>query len=144
MDLDGNKETVRRAYEEAWNRKNVDALDELLPEDYDMHRGEKTGGRAAIKAIIAGYHRAFPDLRVTMHEFVAEGDRVCVRLTWQGTHLGELQTAYGVIPPTGKAVTWSGNHFFRIENGRLAESHYGTDALSLYQQVGAVPTPDLS
>lgn len=94
------------------------------------------------KAIISGYHRAFPDLRVSIHDLVAEADRVCVRLTWQGTHLGPFQTTYGLIPPTGKPIKWSGNHFFRVENGRLAESFYGTDTLSLYQQLGVVPSPD--
>ncbi len=38
MSTEENKALVRRAYEEAWNKRNLDALDELLPPDYDMHR----------------------------------------------------------------------------------------------------------
>lgn len=142
MPTGDNKAIVRRAYEEAWNKKNLDALDELLPVNYDMHRDTRgQSGRDAIKGVIAVYHRAFPDLHVTINNLVAEGDWVVMRGTWRGTHRGVMETVYGPAPATNKELIWTGTHLFRIENSRIAEAFYQTDWLTLYQQLGVVPTP---
>lgn len=141
MSIEENKALVRKAYDEAWNRKNLDALDELLPTDYDMHRDTAgRSGRDAIKETIATYHSAFPDLQVTIEYLVAENEWVVMRGTWHGTHLGTMQTRYGPIPPTGREMSWTGTHLFRIVEGRIAEALYQTDWLALYQQLGAIPT----
>lgn len=145
MSGEENKALVRRAYEAAWNRKDLDALDELLPADYDMHRDTAgLSGREAIKAGIAAFHSAFPDLQVTVEQLVAEGEFVVMRGTWRGTHLGTMATAYGPIHPTGREVAWTGTHLFRIAEGRIAEALYQTDMLAFYQQLGAIPTPGMA
>ena len=142
MTVEENKALVRKAYEEAWNGRNLNALDELLPTDYDMHRDTAgRSGRDAIKETIATYQSAFPDLRVTIEHLIAEGDWVVMRGTWWGTHLDTMQTRYGLILPTGREVSWTGTHLFRIAEGRIAEAFYQTDWLALYQQLGAIPTP---
>ena len=142
MTLEENKALVRKAYEEAWNRRNLNALDELLPADYDMHRDTAgRSGRDAIKETIATYHSAFPDLRVTIEHLIAEVDWVVMRGTWRGTHLDTMPTRYGAILPTGREMCWTGTHLFRIAEGRIAEAFYQTDWLALYQQLGAIPTP---
>ncbi|GAC1431771.1 MAG: hypothetical protein NVSMB65_05300 [Chloroflexota bacterium] len=137
-----SKALVRRAYEEAWNKKNLDALDEVLPADYDLHR-DTAGrrGRDVIKEGIAAYHVAFPDLYVTIEQLVAEGEFVVMRGTWRGTHLGTMRTVYGPMPPTGREMVWTGTHLFRIAEGRIVEAFYQTDWLAFYQQLGAIPVP---
>jgi predicted ester cyclase len=75
--------------------------------------------------------RAFPDFHNRIEELVAEGDKVVVRLTYTGTHHGEL---FGV-GPTGTRVTYAGVAIFRIEAGRIAEGWVLGDLFGLRQQL---------
>jgi len=68
---------------------------------------------------------------------VAEGDKVAARVTWTGTHKGEIMG----IPPTNKKVTISLITISRIAGGKIVEDHGQFDALGLMRQLGAVPTP---
>jgi predicted ester cyclase len=43
---------------------------------------------------------AFPDIRITVEDQVAEGDKVATRVTVRGTHRGELEG----MPPSGKRI----------------------------------------
>ncbi len=140
MSMEENKAVVRRAYEEAWNNRNVDVLDELLPTDYLMHtRPTVNNGREVIKDGIRGYHVAFPDLHVTIEDLLAEGDKVVMRGTWEGTHLGVWNTQlFGAVQPTGVRAKWGGTHLFRVAGGRIMESYYSTDFLSLFRQLGLI------
>jgi steroid delta-isomerase-like uncharacterized protein len=80
---------------------------------------------------------AFPDLSATIHEQIAEGDKVWTRKTIHGTQLGPFMGA----PPTGKSIVVEVMDVFRIENGKIAE-HWGvSDMLGLMQQIGAAPLP---
>jgi predicted ester cyclase len=56
-----------------------------------------------LKQLVSAYFNAFPDLQVTIEDTIAEGDKVMTRLTWRGTHRGELMG----MPPTGKQVAFS-------------------------------------
>jgi predicted ester cyclase len=81
---------------------------------------------------------AFPDLRFTIEELVAEGDIVAGRLTMTGTHEGPLM---GMPPPTGLAVRQDHMHFVRYRDGRAIE-HWGVrDDLGMMQQLGVIPEP---
>ncbi len=82
---------------------------------------------------------AIPDLSLTVEEPYGNGDRVQVRWTVRGTHQGEFQG----VAPTGKEVEFTGIHISRVnEEGKLQESWENYDALSLMQQIGAIPTPE--
>jgi steroid delta-isomerase-like uncharacterized protein len=82
---------------------------------------------------------AFPDIKYTVQEFVAEGDKVMAYWTAQGTHRGEFRG----IPPTGKLVNYRGFDLYRLSNGRLVERFGGfNDDLMLLQQLGAVTLPE--
>src|SRR3712207_9068306 len=54
-------------------------------------------GRDTVKQYVAMHHNAFPDVKATLDDIVAQGDRVAYRWSTSGTHLGELAG----IPPTG-------------------------------------------
>ena len=63
---------------------------------------------------------AFPDVRVTVEDMIAEGDRVAARVTMRGTHLGEFEG----IAPTGKRVEVRAMDMYRITDGKIVE-HWG-------------------
>jgi predicted ester cyclase len=79
-------------------------------------------------------HRAFPDLRVTVGDVIAEGDKVVSRNSVTGTHQGE----YMGIPPTGKSVTYNEIFIVRFVNGRIAETWGVVDVLSQMKQLGLI------
>jgi predicted ester cyclase len=76
-------------------------------------------------------------MRATSEDMVAEGDKLAVRWTVQGSHLGELLG----IPPTGKPVRFSGISIYRLAAGKIAEQWEQWDRLPLLQQLGVLPTP---
>jgi steroid delta-isomerase-like uncharacterized protein len=92
-------------------------------------------GPDAIKYVFAMLHRAFPDLIVTVDDFIEEGDKVVARNTVTGTNLGE----YMGRPPTGKTVTYNEIFIFRFADGRIAETWGVVDVLSQLRQLGVTP-----
>ena len=98
MSLDGNKELVRRFYKAVSHDGNLAALDELCTSDYVHRPGSELRSLDWLKEVVMSFHKAFPDVRYAVEELIAEGDKVCVRWTLHGTHLGEFQGN----PPTGR------------------------------------------
>jgi predicted ester cyclase len=137
MGTDENKAVVRR-YIEGSAGGTVDHLDEVLAPGYRSSLpGWPPLDREGDKQMVLAFYAGFPDLRPTIEEQVAEGDRVATRVTWRGTHTGTFQD----IPPTGTAVTMPVVRIDRIEGGRMAESWVQFDALGLLQQLGVAPAP---
>ena len=83
------------------------------------------------------FYAAFPDLRGTIEDMVAEGDKVASRLRWRGTHQAELMG----IPPTGKQGDFTRIAIHRIEGGKVVEGWVNFDAMGMMQQLGVVPSP---
>ena len=83
-------------------------------------------------------YEAFPDLLRPVEDIVATDDKVVVRWTSSGTHLG----SYFGHPPTGKRLSTSGITIFRIADGKVVEEWIQSDMLGLLQQAGVMPTLD--
>ena len=81
---------------------------------------------------------AFPDLRISVEDQVAEGDKVVTRWRARGTHKGPFQG----ISPTGKRGEISGTIIDRIADGKIIECWSNSDDLGLLQQLGVVHMPD--
>jgi steroid delta-isomerase-like uncharacterized protein len=130
---------VRRWYGELWDNWNVGVADELLSPDYVFHLpGSPTPvNRDVTKQVVKMFGTAFPDLRHTVDEMIAEGDVVVARWTVQGTHRGDFQG----IPPTGKPVTLSGTTVHHMTGGRIRETWLTFDSLDLLKQLDALPRP---
>jgi steroid delta-isomerase-like uncharacterized protein len=138
-----NKEIVRRAIEELFKLGNLDVADELYAAGYVGHdptEPEEMRGPEGIKRYASEVRDAFPDVRVTVEDQVAEGEEVATRYTLVGTHRGELMG----IPPTGNPVEIVGVAIDRLANGKIVESWDNYDALGMMQQLGVIPAPDQS
>jgi steroid delta-isomerase-like uncharacterized protein len=136
--LETNKAISRRIVEEIFNEGRLDAADEIVTSDFIGHdpaSPEPIVGPEGLKRNADGYRTAFPDVRLTIDDQIAEGDRVVTRWTARGTHQAEL---FG-IPATGKQSTVTGMTIDRIVEGRIVESWTNWDTLGLLQQLGALP-----
>ena len=134
-----NKMVVRRAIDEIYNQGKLDVVDELVSGDFVVHASsEDIHGPEALKQYVASLREAFPDLRLTIDDQIAEDDRVVTRWIARGTHLGTFQG----IPPTGKQGSMTGTDIDRFVDGKAVECWTNTDELGLLQQLGVIPRPD--
>ncbi len=133
-----NKAIVRRLFDELWNKGNLSVADQLFTPNYTHHDSSSPDfghGPESERKRATLYRTAFPDLRLTIEDLIAEGDIVMARWSCHGTHKGDLNG----IAPTGKPFTISGVTVARLLNGKLAEGHVNWDALGMMQQLGVVP-----
>ena len=137
MNVDANKDVVKRFYEEVWARGNVGFAEEVFADDYVRHdlRPTRAAPGAAGQARIAeDFRHAFPDLQWRVDLVFGERDLVAARWTASGTHTGN----WGDLPPTGKRAEFSGVNIFRFgDDGRVAEIWNHRDDLGLMEQLGA-------
>ena len=136
-DEERNKALLRRFYEELWSQGDLDAISELVADDFVDHHPLPGAppGREGLAALITTWRTAFPDMRETCEALIAEGDKVVGRFTMRGTHSGEFMG----VPRTGQRVTMSGIDIVRVAGGKIAEFWYGEHLLELMQQLGTVP-----
>jgi predicted ester cyclase len=139
MSTEVNKASVRRFYDEVFNKKNRAAIDEFIaPNQVDHAAPPGTpGGLAGAKQLLGMYLTAFPDFHLTVEDMIAEGDRVVARFTMRGTQQG----AFMDIPPTGKQVTVTAIDINCISGGKSVEHWIEMDTLGLLQQLGVIPAP---
>ena len=128
--------SVRRFFEEVWNQGNVAAAGEFLAAEFTSHNtvdvtvlGPGDYGRSVLE-----YRTAFPDLRTTLEDVFAAGDRVAVRGTDRGTHRGDFMG----VAPTGKSVTYNEIFIFRFVEGRVAETWGVVDVYAQMRQIGVL------
>lgn len=140
-DQNHNKRASRRALEEVYTGGDLDVVDELVNGDIVAHSpGVDFHGITELKQFVASLREAFPDLRMTVEDQVAEGDKVVTRWTAQGTQKGSFLG----MPPTGKAGTMTGVEIDRFVDGKVTECWTSADYLGLMQQLGAIPEPGAS
>lgn len=130
MSGEENKAVVARFYAEVINDRDLDAIDDLLTEDF-THNGEPRG-RQGQKQAVEVFYAAFSDLRNEILVSLAEGDLVAAHQRWHGTHDGELMG----IPPSGKQVSFPSTAILRIRDGMIAEAIDVVDLAALMGQIG--------
>ncbi len=139
MSAEENKAAIKRAYDELWNQRNVDAVDELATEDFLNHAAppNRQRGRQGLKDVVRMFESAFPDFRYEVEDVIAEGEKVAVRDVFRGAHQGNFMG----IPATGKRVVMEAIYVYRFSGGKLAEHWVARDDLGMMQQLGVVPPP---
>ncbi len=131
MSAEENKAMIRHLFEEVLNRRNVVAIDALLATQYVDHSAwpGQAPGPAGPKQASTDVLAIFPDLHITLETIIAEGDEVATRETWRGTHA-----------PTGKQVTGTVMHFFRIRDGKIVDEW--SEGWGWLEQLGAIVTSE--
>jgi predicted ester cyclase len=138
MSTENNKAAARHFLEEVFNKRNLAGVNALCAPNFIDH-GLPPGlsGIEGTKQSAGMYLAAFPDLHFTFEDFIAEGDKVVVRVTMSGTQQGELMG----IPPSGIQFSATGIEIYRFEGGKIVEHWLQADNLGLLQQLGVVPPP---
>jgi steroid delta-isomerase-like uncharacterized protein len=133
MPEEETKAAVRRFFQDVWNDAKVAEAASFLAQEFVSHNSfgiSVTGPEEYGRAVLA-YRLAFPDLVTTVEDALAEGDRVAVRGTDRGTHLGTFMG----YPPTGQFVTTTWIEIFRLEGGKAVEGWVETDVKRLLDQL---------
>lgn len=91
--------------------------------------------RAQYVQAVRDTHAAFPAFYITIHDQIAEADKVVTRWSARGTQLG----SFAGIAATGKEVTLTAMHIHRIADGQLAEHWEQIDLLGLLHQLDVEP-----
>jgi steroid delta-isomerase-like uncharacterized protein len=131
--LEDNKKVVLDCWEAA-NRHDSAALDKIYAEEVVYYGTDgEIRGRDNVKAFLGRYMEALPDLKLTVEDVVAEGDRVFSRARLEGTNTG----AFNGMPPTGRRldIRWIMN-VVRIQDGKIAEEWEICDQFEILRQLG--------
>jgi steroid delta-isomerase-like uncharacterized protein len=88
-----NKLLAKRWFEKVWNRRQTESIKEMLAEDAVAHGLSEADSPLRGTEGFAGFHKAFlnafPDLKVTTEDFIAEDHKVAIRWRVSGTLQGD-------------------------------------------------------
>jgi steroid delta-isomerase-like uncharacterized protein len=135
MSVETNKLLIQSGFE-AWNTGGTEWIKQFTAPTFCGYA--PTGDIAGIDGYIAYFealHTAFPDMKLTLDDLVAEGDTVVARYTFTGTNTGPLLTLPAV---TGKSTTFAGITVFKIADGKIVATWNSFDRYRMLQQLGIV------
>lgn len=127
-----HRAVVERFMEAGLNRRNAVVAESLLAPAFTDHGGflgePVIAGRC--QAFLTPLETAFPDGRYALEDLIADGDKVVLRVSFQGTHRGWFRGH----APTGRTVALAGIHIFRCQGPCILEhwameNHQDLDAL---------------
>lgn len=115
--------------ETIWNEGQIDRISEFIAPSYTVN-GEPFG-IAGVQRNVTNWRTAFPDLRLTIEQFVAEGDTAAALVRLTGTHVGEWKD----IPPMGAKFDFLEAGFWRIDNGLILSGNFLVDRTIMRDQL---------
>jgi predicted ester cyclase len=114
----------------------VAILDSVVTEDvigHPLNPGQPPG-REALKQIFGGFSVLVPDLRITVEDIIAGGDRAAVRSTVTGTPAGP----YLGVSPAGRPMRFEAIDIWRTADGLVAGGWHVEDFVAALVDWGAV------
>jgi predicted ester cyclase len=138
MSVEEDKALVRREIDEAWHKGNLTAIDEIYAANFVDHSPfpGTTPDREGIKQFISIIRDAFPDIKLTIEDLIAESDKVVERVTATGTNKGDFMG----INPTNKQIIVPVITINRFAGDKIVERWSVSDQLAMMQQLGVVPS----
>ncbi|HEY94667.1 MAG TPA: ester cyclase [Dehalococcoidia bacterium] len=135
--IEENKKTIKRYFEELMNKQDYSKADEILHEDYT---GAALGGLKGVdahKQVVKQLHSYSSNLTYETLEMIAEGDKIAIFQKVSGTHDGE----FNGIQPTGIEFSMNGSSVYELKDGKMYRglSNAVGDWLGMYQQLGVLP-----
>jgi steroid delta-isomerase-like uncharacterized protein len=113
---------ARRWFEEVWNERRDEAIDELMSPDAVGHMaGGDVIGPRGFREVYAEFLKALPDMHIVVEDILADEHRAVVRWRVRATHTGELLG----VAPTGRKVDFRGMSWITVRDGHLYEGWDG-------------------
>jgi steroid delta-isomerase-like uncharacterized protein len=135
-----NVAALRSAIQE-WNAGNLQGYLALYdPQAVLQGYAGVEPGQAGIQQFYQSFWTAFPGSQLVSEDVFASGEKVACRFVLSGTHMGAFQG----VPPSGRDIALPGITILEFQNGRCVRRWSYTDRVGLLQQIGALPTPDVS
>ncbi len=108
---DEMKQFVRDHFEEFVNKRNAAVIRKNMTPDFYDHDGPggKPTGIEGDEQMMVAMYQAMPDLRVTIEDLLAEGDKVVCRNIWRWTD------------QSGRRMQFHGFVLWRFEGNQIAE-----------------------
>jgi len=133
------KTNVRKIFDEAYNQGKLEIIDDLVADDYVRKQPpmKSVKGLDAYKKFITQIREAYSNLKISLDEVLADGDKTVARITLTGKHTGRTPTLHA--PPTGKEISMVGCVVSTWKDGKLVEDFAYNDYMGLTQQFGVVP-----
>jgi steroid delta-isomerase-like uncharacterized protein len=131
--LEKNKAAIRNLYEGILNKGKMELLNQIISEDYTGIRGEK--GAAGFSETVDSIRTAFPDIKWTVEDLIAEGDKVVVRWSWTGTNTSSFRG----FPPSQKQVADIAIAIYQFSGDKIIKAWIQSDRLGFLQQIGIIP-----
>jgi steroid delta-isomerase-like uncharacterized protein len=136
-----SRSVVSRFFEDVLNRHDLAAMAAIASPDILIHPTAMPCeasyyGIAGVNDWLSEMWAAFPDLNVSIDATVAQGDIVAVRWTARGTSKG----SFLMLPPTDKAIEYTGVSMYRVEHDHIAEIWETRNTLGIMLQLN----PDLA
>jgi len=127
------KSLIRRYYSELWNAWSSTALEELISPNIVFRGsiGTAVNGLEEFKQYVSKIRAAFPNFHNHIEELIGEADKVVARLTYTGTHQGEL---FG-FPGTGRKINYQGIAIFQFREAKIVSGFVLGDTESLKRQI---------
>lgn len=132
-----NKKAAAEFVDAVFNRHDIGAIDKYVSRDFVDHMPfpGSSPDAAGFKTGVAGYFSAFPDIRVSVEDSLAEGDRVALRVKSQGTQRG----AFAGKPASNRPFSVEEIHIVRIVDGKLLEHWGAMDTAEMMRQLTPQP-----
>lgn len=137
---DDKSVTAFNAQLDALNKHDAKAFGATVTDDtvhIDYTAAEDVKGKAAGEKEMAGYFKAFPDLKANADNVWGFGDFVIDETTITGTQTGAL----GPIKPTKKPITSHMVEVNVIKDGKVAKCETYWSSVELMGQLGLLPKP---
>lgn len=110
---------VKAFYESIWNAGDLDAVNNLLTEDFYFRGslGSEMRGREPFADYVRSVRTALKDYHCEILTCVAENNQAFAKMRFSGIHAAPFRG----FAPTGLRVEWLGAALFRFENGAITE-----------------------
>jgi steroid delta-isomerase-like uncharacterized protein len=139
QNLSENKALLRRWFDEVWNKRRAEGIDEMFAAEGIAHglsddANNPLTGPADFKPFFEAFSGAFPDIEVVIEDMIAEGDKVAARCSVRGKHAGD----HLGFAATNAPVDFTGIAIVRVRDGKIVEAWNNFDFMRMNKQMGVI------